>query len=123
MRRYITAGCLILYAEGDYKMNDFEKQRAEDLKIVERQEKALDKHLNTKIPIYVESFLQMFIDSTDELKIKVPLSDFRGLFEGIPNQARLEIIKSLIWTADSSETMLNMVSDLIASQDFQESID
>jgi hypothetical protein len=62
----------------------------------------VEKHLKTKLNLNVESFRFIFEDWTD-------------------NQ-RLEVIKSVIWTAPDVEKFLSKVQNLMASKDFNDNI-
>jgi hypothetical protein len=84
-------------------LKDWEIQYQKDIACAERKEKANEKHLNTKIPLTLESFMYVFDD--------------------VPNNVRLEIIKSLIWTSNNMEEMWQMVCDKIANEKFERTLD
>ena len=79
------------------------EQYLKDCEEADKEHDRMIRHLETKIPLELESLMSLFTD--------------------VPNKTRLKIIKSLIWTATSQEEMLNMVSNLVASKKFRESID
>jgi hypothetical protein len=87
----------------DETRDPISEQRNKDFDEADRKEEKLEKHLNTKIHLTVENL--------------------RNMFEDIPNNARLEIIKSLIWTAPNAQTMWQLVCDKIANKKFGETID
>lgn len=86
-----------------FGMLNIPEWRKKELTQAFKEERDMEKHLETKIPIELDNFMSMLTD--------------------VPNKIRLKIIKSLIWTANSQEEMLNMVSNLVASKKFRETID
>lgn len=69
----------------------------------ERRERAIERHLNTKLTITVESF--------------------RDLFEYFTDNQRIEVIKSLVWTSPDNERFLAKVTALLTSEKFKRTID
>lgn len=84
-------------------LKSFDKQWAIIRVDADKEEKQEIKHLNTKLPIVLEKFSCLFDEWTD-------------------NQ-RMEVIKSLIWTAPNAEGFAQKVAKLIGSKKFQNKID
>lgn len=89
---------------------EIERLKKEDAKIIakghdyaDKKYRAMQKHLDTKIVVSID--------------------DFSGMFSELSNKVRLEIVKSIIWTSYNQEEMLNMISNLVASGKFRETID
>ena len=66
-------------------------------------EKTVERHLETKLPITVESF--------------------RSLFDDWNEKQRLEVIKALIWTNPDNQGMLELVRKTLNDPKFEETID
>jgi hypothetical protein len=84
-------------------MDDYIKERQKELEQYEKEDRALTKHLDTKIII--------------------TLDNFRSIFEDLSDNARLEVIKSLIWTAPNAYRMWELVKNKIANDEFGSKID
>lgn len=78
-------------------------QLKKDIAYADKKYRKMEKHNNTKIPVTVESFMYMLDDCSDN--------------------ARLELIKGLIWSADDMEKMWKLVCDKIANKKFEETLD
>ena len=76
---------------------------AEKLWLTGPQAKAIEKHLNTKLTITLENF--------------------RSIFEDWNDDQRMEIIKSLIWTANNAKGFARRVQTLLDSKHFIDDID
>jgi hypothetical protein len=63
------------------------------------------------------------VEKHNNTLLRFRLETFRLLFEDLNDQQRLELIKSLIWTAPSQHTMYDNVRKLINNGDFQSTID
>lgn len=64
-------------------------------------------------------------DTERHLNVKLPitLENFRGIFEEWTDNQRMEVIKSLIWTAPDAQRFAQKVSKVISSDKFQGEID
>jgi hypothetical protein len=58
-----------------------------------------------------------------ETKISIELQDFSVFFRDMSDDVRLEVIKSIIWTAPNMELMWKKVCKVIASEKFGETLD
>lgn len=67
------------------------------------KEKELQKHLNTRLTVTLENF--------------------RSIFEEWNDNQRMEVIKSLIWTAQDAQGFAQKVAKIIGSDKFQGEID
>jgi len=56
-------------------------------------------------------------------KLNVSIGDARGLWADANKKHRLEIIKSVIWTAPDMEEFCQEVIKLLESREFRESLD
>ena len=83
--------------------DEFLAQRQKDNKYADLKEKAIEKHLNTKLTITLENF--------------------RSIFEDWNDDQRMEIIKSLIWTANNAQGFARRVQTLLDSKHFIDDID
>lgn len=63
------------------------------------------------------------VEKHNNTLIKMRLETFRLLFEELNDNQRVELIKSLIWTAPSQHAMYDRVRKLINSGEFQSTID
>ena len=66
-------------------------------------EKTIERHLETKLPITVESF--------------------RYLFDDWNEKQRIEVIKALIWTNPDNQGMLELVRKTLNNPKFEDTID
>lgn len=87
----------------DKSIESLEKQRDKDINNAIKEQHREIKHLETRLPIVLESFSSLFDEWTD-------------------NQ-RIEVIKSLIWTAPNAQSFAQKVAKLLNSKRFQEKID
>ena len=107
---------------------DREKMLAERDALAEKEQKAEEKHLYTKITINASDFNEIYSDNFrdipdgEDIMVDIELQEFTDLFRELSDNARLELIKSLIWTGDQ-EKMLNKVTKLVKSDKFKETID
>lgn len=58
-----------------------------------------------------------------DLKIPVRLEDARALWADLPDSKRLEVLKSVIWTATDMHGFYQKARKLINSQAFQDTLD
>jgi hypothetical protein len=58
-----------------------------------------------------------------DTKLSIHLGDARGLWADASDKVRLEIIKSVIWTAPDMEEFSRKVLHLLESRSFRESLD
>ncbi len=81
---------------------EIERLKGEDRKEVCNDRKEI-KHLNTKLTMTIENF--------------------RSIFEEWNDNQRMEVIKSLIWTAQDAQGFAQKVAKVIDSDKFQGEID
>lgn len=65
--------------------------------------KSIEDHLNTLITLRLE--------------------DLRSIWSDLEDEDRLEIIKSIIWTAPDNHDFYNQVIDEVTSEQFKETLD
>ena len=89
--------------EKDRAKKEWGIQLRKDIEYADKKEKALERHLNTKLIITVE--------------------DFRGIFRDWTDNQRIEVIKAIIWTAPNAQGFCMKVAKLVSSDKFQGNID
>lgn len=65
----------------------------------------------------------MNIEKHCNLKIPITLEDMRGLWANLDDKCRMEIIKSVIWTADDMYGFHGKVCKEIACEQFKDTLD